>query len=422
MELIKGLFLEKRFDILLLMIAACFPIYMHSISGVLLPAVGVGTILLFIYQKRTFNRHHLTRKFQYFFVTTIFYVIQVFSLIYTTDLSFGISILIHGIYILVYPLVIIFFVGKITNTHFNLITSCFVITCFIYVVYIHYCFFNAGLYSNFKPAEFNELPFRDTLMGLKVGGRHPTFVSMWLLFSVLFLVHYLSKKKSTLRQTVMFGLMIFIFIATTILLSVKITVVAFFFSLLVLIYRIIRNKFVVIVAFGALTTIFIISIYTISFLRARFIDEFRIAELKPPVGLRTNSINIRVGIYQCTYETFKKNWFIGTGVGDSQYELNKCYESFDTDVYKERVYDTHNNYMDIGVSTGIIGLFSFVYMLFFHLKESIRQKNTLFIVFLVFIMICMLPENILSRNHGVVFYTIFSSLLMKFNLQEDPSL
>lgn len=403
------------------MIAACFPIYMHSISGVLLPVVGVAAIALFIFQKKTFNRQIFPRKIQYFLITTAFYLLLGLSLIYTENIPYGSLILVHGVYILVYPFIIIFFVGELTKRHFKLITFCFIIACFLFMVYIHFCFYNAGLYTTFKSAEFNELPFRDTLMGLEFGGRHPTFVSMWFLFSVLFLIHYLYENKLGPLVVAIIVLVIFSFIATTVLLSVKITVVAFFFSLLVLIYRILQNKVAVIITFGAITAIFLFSIFSISFLRARFIDEFKITELQPPVGIRTNSINIRVGIYKCTFETFQNNWFIGTGVGDSQDELNECYESFDTNVYKEDVYDTHNNYMDIAVSTGLVGLLAFIYMLFFHLRESIRQKNTLFIVFLVFIMICMLPENILSRNHGVVFYSLFSSLLMKFNLKEGPS-
>ena len=229
------------------------------------------------------------------------------------------------------------------------------------------------------------------------------------------------RKKVNLQTALAIGLGIFAFLLSTMLLSVRITVIGFFFSLLVLLYLMVKNKWAIVTSFGLLGTIFFLAIVNISFLRARFIDEFRITELKPPVGLSTNSINTRVGIYLCSMEVFSDNWLIGTGVGDVQDELNKCYTQFDTNIYKEAKYDTHNYFLFVGIASGVIGLLAFICMFGFHLKESIKQNNVLFIVFIVFVLICMLPENILNRNHGIVFYAIFSSLFMKINLENGTS-
>jgi len=415
----RDLYLQKRFDILLLMLAALFPIYKYSISSMVLSVFSITSIFLYYRAKTEINKLLVVRRLRYFLITTGFYLLMICSLSYSSDIKTGLAFLVSSAYILVYPLIIIFFVNDISKKQLNQILFCFVFSCCMYSLYIHYCFHMAGLYTTFKPAEFYDLPFRGVLMTLKVGSGHPTYISMWFLFSVLFLIHFLLENKVSHSKKIgmLFGITLLTF--SSMLLSAKITVVAFFFSLLLLVYLMLKKKLIVVFVCGLITTIFVLSLLNISFLRARFIDEFKATEFKPPVGIRTNSLNIRVGIFECSKEIFKNNWLIGTGVGDAQAELNKCYSTFNTNVYKVDTYNSHNNYFGIAISTGSIGLFAFIFMLLFHIRESIKHGNTLFLIFLLFVIICMVPENILSRNHGVVFYSIFSSLFSKRNLENN---
>jgi O-antigen ligase len=413
---LKELFHQKRFDILLLMVIAFFPIYRYSFSGVLMPIFGVSVIILHYFKRPKFQKNTFFEKFRYFLITAGFFLILAVSILYTSNREFGLLILVHGLYLIIYPFLFIFFVEDITKKHLQQIFFSFLTACGVYFVYIQYSFFNAGLYTNFRPAEFNELPFRDVVMTLPFGSIHPTYISMWFLFSALYLIHFLFENKTSVYVQILIIVGICVLVFSSVILSVKITMLAFFFSSLLLFYLMVKNKLVMGLSVLMIVIVFIFGVFNISFLRARFVDEFKATELKPPVGLATNSLNIRVGIFDCSVEVFKDNWLFGTGVGDSQEELNKCYTSFQTNVYKEHNYDTHNNFFDIAIATGIIGLLAFVGMLVFHISESIRYGNTLFLVFLAFMVVCMLPENILSRNHGVVFYSLFSSLFIKQNL------
>jgi len=356
------------------------------------------------------------RKLRYFIIATGFYLLMICSLLYSSDLKTGFEFLVSTVYILIYPLVVIFFVGNISREHMRIILFSFVFGCLAYAIYIHWSFFTAGLYTSFKPAEFYDLPFRAVVMKLKYRSGHPTYISMWFLFSVLFLVHFMLEARLSLVKTIGLISMIGIFVFSSVLLSAKITFVAFFFSILLLIYLMLKNKWIILLSYSLVAVMFVFALLNISFLRARFIDEFQATELKPPVGIATNSLNIRVGIFECSKKVFSENWLIGTGVGDFQAELDKCYSSFDTNVYKESTYNTHNNFFGIAVTIGTIGLAAFIFMLFFNIRESIKLNNTMFLVFLLFVIICMLPENILSRNHGVVFYSLFCSLFMKMNM------
>ncbi len=416
---IRALWKENRFDVFMLMLAALFPVYRTFTSVVMLALFAIATIAMHFRSKTPGTRIAPRVQSLYFFVSTAFYFCMLVSLIYSSDFKTGFDFLVANSYLILYPLLVFFFVRDLSPRDVNLIMCAFILGCILLGVYIHFLFFNAGLYTDFRGAEYNDLPFRTVLSDNKF---HPTYVSMWFLFCALYLLKVLFGTGTGILRRVLILLSISFFIISAVLLSVKITIIAFVFSVMILLFHFVKSKLVFMASCLVLGLVFVLAIYNVSFMKARFIDEFNSTELKPPVGLHTNSLNMRVGIYQCAWEVFKTNWLAGTGIGDAQSELNNCYASFDTNAYKESVYNTHNNYFAFAVAIGSIGLSFFVFMLIFHLLQSIKYGNLLFLSFLVFIMICLLGENILSRNPGVVFYSLFCAVLARQNLQKHNQL
>lgn len=411
---VRRLHVERRYDIVILMVAALFPLYGSFVSVVVLFMLNAIAIWMYWFLRKEQSRSGSYLRLIYFFASCGFFLLMTASLIYSTNFSKGLSFLVSNSYLLFYPFAMFLLIKNITEEHIRLVMVSFIFACCLYAIKMHFDFYNAGLYTEFRNAEYNDLPFRQILSDHK---GHPTYVSMWFVFCALFLTHLMFKLRVSAGQRVLCILVILFLTSSTILLSTKITFIAFFFALLVLIYQVFRKKLIVITAYVGAVLIFVLAVFNISFLKSRFIDEYKSAELAPPIGLHTNSLNIRIGIWKCSIKVFRENWLLGTGIGDVQPELDNCYSSFDTDVYKEGVYNTHNNFLAVAVSTGIIGLISFVFMLGFHLVHSLRNNNTLFVLFLVVVVICMLTENILSRNHGVVFYSLFCTLLSKLNQQ-----
>ncbi|MEJ7645950.1 MAG: O-antigen ligase family protein [Chryseolinea sp.] len=408
----------RRYDILLLMAAVIFPLYKTGVTAALIvPLLAICSLYQYFITESPKSPGEFKTRIWHFTITVGFYLLTLLSFIYTSDIEDGVRTLRYNVYLLLFPLFIILLGGNITDNYFKKICFSFVIGCAAFMVYVHCQFYGHGLYANFRPAEFNDLPFRKVLMNLPYAKTHPTYMSMWFLFSSLFLIHYTIKNRVGTYFTLLATILVCLFVASSVLVSSKIAVLAFFCSLAVLIFQAIKNKLVAIVAFFILVVVFATALFNISFLRARFIDEFRATKFKPPVGLNTNSLNVRVGIFECSKTVFINNWLFGTGIGDAQNELNKCYDNFDTNFYREGKYNTHNNYFDIAITTGVLGLAAFLFMWTFHIVQAVRNGNSLFLVFLVFVLVCMLGENILSRYNGVVFYAIFNSLFVRLNLQ-----
>src|SRR5204863_3505039 len=70
-------------------------------------------------------------------------------------------------------------------------------------------------------------------------------------------------------------------------------------------------------------------------------------------------------------------------------------------------FNAHSEYLSILIKTGIIGLALFIYTLYFGFMSSIRNRDILFLSFMVIITIVSISENILDLNKGIFFYSFF---------------
>lgn len=114
--------------------------------------------------------------------------------------------------------------------------------------------------------------------------------------------------------------------------------------------------------------------------------------------------------WQSALDAIRDNWLFGVGSGDVQDELNKQYKAHDFQAGIVEQFNTHNQYLQTWVGTGLIGLTFFVATLIASVAKAIRLKNHFFLVFIALFMICCLTESMLERQFGILFYVIFSSL------------
>jgi O-antigen ligase len=132
-----------------------------------------------------------------------------------------------------------------------------------------------------------------------------------------------------------------------------------------------------------------------------------------------NSIGSRITALHCTYEVFKISPIIGTGIGDVQNDLDVCNEASEFQTLKGM--NSHNQYLQFLLGTGVIGLLLFVAGLFSLTWFAYRQKNQLYLCFIFLFAFCCLTESLLERQQGIMFFSFFSSLLF-FNVQrQSPS-
>ena len=124
-----------------------------------------------------------------------------------------------------------------------------------------------------------------------------------------------------------------------------------------------------------------------------------------------NGLNTRLALWSCAIEKIKEAPFLGYGIGDVQSELVEKYEEKNFILALKSNYNTHNQYLDILMTSGIFGLILFFVFLSYMVMIAFKSRNWLLLGFIVLFTISSVTENMLNRNQGVVFIALFISLL-----------
>jgi len=125
-----------------------------------------------------------------------------------------------------------------------------------------------------------------------------------------------------------------------------------------------------------------------------------------------NGLNTRLALWTCAWEQIEEKPFFGTGIGDVQNDLVKKYQEKNFIFALESNFNSHNQYLDIMLSNGIVGLFLFVCFILYILYLAIKNKSWFLAGVVVIVAMSCLTENILSRNQGVVVFIVFLSMLL----------
>jgi O-antigen ligase len=137
--------------------------------------------------------------------------------------------------------------------------------------------------------------------------------------------------------------------------------------------------------------------------------------------------SLRLVFWRYSFEALssEKAWLVGVGSGDFQDVLNQKYKS--TGIYTGSLhlgdtgylgYGPHNQFIEILLSMGVLGLLIFLGLLVALIRKAWQQKNYLstqcFLVFGCFFM----SESLLSTNKGIIAFT-FLVLLFYIGQKKD---
>ncbi|MBK5279570.1 MAG: O-antigen ligase family protein [Bacteroidia bacterium] len=167
----------------------------------------------------------------------------------------------------------------------------------------------------------------------------------------------------------------------------------------------------------AATSIVIISgllVYNLPIVKERFFDAFGLDKTSTWVyGDPQNSKKLpeaRIIKWQSAFHIVKGNWLFGVGIGDVQDELNKEYEAVGFLSGVSERFNTHNQFLQTWVGTGLLGSIALLSTFFYNFRNAIRTRNYLFLSFLVLFILCSITESTLERQAGALMYTLFSCL------------
>ena len=371
-----------------------------------LKAIGVAffalvTIFTLKGEKFKFNTSHAI----YF---SLFYLFLLVSFFYTENKGYGLKKLETMSSLLFFPII----VSIIPKKYLTLIIEKKRLLLSVYVfviVFINIAFFiyHFGHYKETLVTHYITV-IRIAQDGYNI---HPIYMSMHLGLSLLF-CFYLIGKEDKLKHKVLIGFLAIMLLFFLFLLLKKGPIIAFFIGLLV--YVIFQRERKTWILFVALCILSFMSVLFVPKLKSKFVELTKIETIDE--GDKT-STNIRYSVSKYVIKMIRKAPVFGHGVGDSRDELNKTYK--DNEFLYSVKHNSHNQYLGVLAMCGIVGLILLLILVFKSVFLSYKYNNVILAMVVVFYGFVMFTENILEREDGVIFFSMFINIFSIISKQNN---
>ena len=392
---------------------ALFPIIPYNINSMLMIAWSFLSLIRFLSDKNKRFLHFSQSALKLYILMGGNYILLVLSLLYSRDVNEGLTELIAMLPMLFFPFIFFLMPSAIVVTKKDIqnILVIFWASTLILGFWLLFKYWQLDLLQQFNQINSFNNPFR--IVSDELTDKHPTYLSLFFGFAACIAGFNLFSSRSILMKC-LYSLSILVFIFHIVSLSARTPVIAMALALIIIVVLKLKTPAKRIAAtFILLLVVGLLMRFTPS-LYSRLL-EVRETTFAVPVGTQHNSTNIRVGILKCSWELIQKNILLGSGIGSDKILLNECYSQFTTDVYERKFYNTHNQYLNFWLLSGIISILLFIASLAFSIWLSLKSNDRLMLFFLILMALTFGTENVLSRQAGVVYYYFFLCLLVYRN-------
>jgi O-antigen ligase len=399
-------------------IMAIIPLYYWYLP----PFIGLWLLVLLIglfYGNWNIRNIPIQNKFL-FGMFILFFIWQLIGLMYSDNLKEGWRNIELRLPLLVFPLVLIMpgeiilrkigFLLKI----FALCTFVFLCLCFVYAFYRSTSIIDGSIIFNHHIPQSPWLSyFYGTYLAMF---QHPSYLSMYVLLSMYITLESIFNSTDN-KSRYFYIILSIIFLFSIYLLSSRAAILATLISLPI--YFLKRFKInwksrlrwiFLFIGFIILTGLFISNPKIIYYHKGESKKDWTNLMLKES----------RIVLWKSAIKIIDKNLILGVGTGDIQKELNKEYKLIEDNGWiKDFNYNTHNQFIEILLEHGLIGLVLFLAMFGVLFYIAVIHRNMILFMFLIIILISFIFETMLNRLGGVSFFALFSFLLLHLNEKND---
>lgn len=123
-----------------------------------------------------------------------------------------------------------------------------------------------------------------------------------------------------------------------------------------------------------------------------------------------HSLLERIEFWKAGFRILSKNYILGVGTGDTNDAFLEAYKNSNTLLILENQKRSHNMYLSVFLTLGIIGFALFMMIQIRFIQLNIRKKDVLALSFIVIILLSFLIEDTLETQTGITFYSLFLGL------------
>lgn len=375
------------------LIFAVFPLLPNNLKGFSVFFLVIGSIL-------NYKPHKVNYK--WFFINSSLYLLFLASLVYSSNIDYGLKKIETTLSLLVIPICFFLLIPnkKIENGVKQKFMKVFISSTTVFSIITLFFILTDSKTEYYK--NFYSNKFRVIVENVPLIGQHPIYASLFLGIALIFTLFIITQKNSFSNRFTTILIMFSVVINTIliIMLSSRAVILSLFVLMLIYMLKLLvkSKKRKRIIGIFILMIVSTILLFTFN----RRMNEMMLFDTYKEVN--TNFSNsYRVNIYKCALQVIKKSVWIGHGVGDEKDQLNICYEKEDQLLLKKG-YNSHNQYLDILIKLGIVGLICFVLFLFYNLYKAFFSFNSVLFYLILFYCINFLTENVLVRQSGLILF------------------
>jgi hypothetical protein len=240
-------------------------------------------------------------------------------------------------------------------------------------------------------------------------GIHPTHSCIFLGISALFMLYHMFNKSASLTRTrkILHVALIALILLLQALLASRTPFIATMAAGILIFVLNSTKKIYALYALGSIILLSLALWFMVPSFSARF-SEISFTNTSLPTDSSENSFNIRTGIYLCSMRVIENHWIWGIGPGQVQSALNECYNTISPEVYANKNYNTHNQFLDYWAGLGILGPISLLSIMVYTSVRNFREGNLLVPSVSLFFTIAFMTENLLSRQNGIVCFAFLT--------------
>lgn len=349
-------------------------------------------------------------KTKTYIISIMLFILFMLSLIYSNDIWYGLRRLETSFSLIIFPTIFYLISGDkdlINKFTIRTLKLVFIYTLLFYLIFTFIYFYLTEPYYTFK----STLVHYTTLVNIRINHYtiHPIYLSIYIGIALLFIASIFKDSKKPTK---------IILFVSLILLTLFISILnkkGPILSLLVLIFLFvakIKANYKLVFSILAILLLLVSS----TFLLPKYNNVNKFEELINISNLDENSSTmIRLQIYNCAVKKITEAPIFGYGFGGEKKVLEDCYRLKNQNLLK-KTYNSHNQFLSIFLSTGILGFLIFIYYLYFLLKRSNQKEFSVLYYLTIYFALNMLTENILEREDGL----IIISFLINFYLFTIP--
>ncbi len=131
-----------------------------------------------------------------------------------------------------------------------------------------------------------------------------------------------------------------------------------------------------------------------------------------------SSTGIRMQLHQSALHLISEKPLLGYGTGDFKVILNNYIHQYTSIPHDHVVYNSHNEYFDLTLKAGLIGLIIFLIGQVFMVRYFIQKMIPIALICALFFYMNMLSESILERQNGILIFGIFTAIFLNIKTLE----